>query len=158
VYCYRASKLRIVTEANIYCPDVMDQVVYWAQRLEERLEELCCSKGISLSNDVELFLQLNELEAEHCAYYFIDHGRRTQFWIDDMDIEALGLAPTVPAACIGGFRVECCYTDIINLIYTSACAGGAVLETCRAFPDALDQSHPRPDKQFSLLTFRCSRQ
>lgn len=130
----------------------MDQVVYWAQRLEER----CCSEGISLSNDVELFLQLNESEADHCAYYFIKHGTRTQFWIDNVDTEALGLPPT--AACIGGFQAECCYTDIINLIDTSACARGAVLETCRAFPDALDQSHPRPDKQFSLLTFRCSRQ
>ncbi|KIM76728.1 hypothetical protein PILCRDRAFT_640817 [Piloderma croceum F 1598] len=96
VYFYHASELRVVTEANIYCPDVMDQVVYWAQWLKDR----CCSEGISLSNDVELFIQLNKSEPDHCAYYFIEHGTRTQFWIDNTDTEALGLPHTVSTACI----------------------------------------------------------
>jgi hypothetical protein len=78
----------------------MDQVVYWAQVAAQWLNECRCSEGISLPNDVELFLQLNESEAGHCAYYFIEHGTRTQFWIDNMDTQALGLPHTVPVACI----------------------------------------------------------
>lgn len=37
---------------------------------------------------VELFIQL---EGSGCAYYFVDHFSRTEFWLDQFDTDEVGL-------------------------------------------------------------------
>jgi hypothetical protein len=66
----------------------MERISYWAKRIENLLFE----KDISLSDDVELFLQL---EGPDCAYYFVDHVTHTEFWMDPLDTDHLSLSPVI---------------------------------------------------------------
>jgi hypothetical protein len=58
------------------------------------LEDIIAQRNISLSDEVELYLRLDEPSGA-CSYYIIDHASRTQFWIDPMPTELLDLPPVV---------------------------------------------------------------
>ncbi|GLB42354.1 hypothetical protein LshimejAT787_1103690 [Lyophyllum shimeji] len=88
LYFYRQAALRIVTEAYIYDRDTMEKLTYWIKEIEDLIPR----KQILLTDDVELFLQI---EGDDCAYYFVDHRSRTQFWLDVVDTDDLGLLPAV---------------------------------------------------------------
>ena len=81
MYFYCNSTPRIVTDADIYRPGMRERIDSWAKLVEER----CSNKLIPLSTDVEVLLQLDDSKPDHCGYYIIDHGTRTQFWIDNPD-------------------------------------------------------------------------
>lgn len=115
----------------------MEQIVRW----EKRIGDLCHDQCISLSKDVELFLQLDKSDSDHCAYYFIDHGTRTQFWIDDLGPEGPSLPPIASVPYFSELHpVECCRA-IIDLVYCRACGRRTILEPCIPFPDALGRPH-----------------
>ncbi|KAF8068882.1 hypothetical protein FPV67DRAFT_1095201 [Lyophyllum atratum] len=88
LYFHRNATLHIVTEAYIYHPDIMGKVSYWIKEIEDLLPQ----KQIVLSEGVELFL---EIDGEDCAYYFVDHRSRTEFWLDAIDTDDLELLPAV---------------------------------------------------------------
>jgi len=51
-----------------------------------------------LSENVELFLQPEESDDDACGYYFVDHASRTDFWLEDVSSEDVGIpASTSPA-------------------------------------------------------------
>jgi hypothetical protein len=54
------------------------------------IEELVARKNIELSDSVELFLQIDD---DDCAYYFVDHVARTEFWLDALNTDDLNLPP-----------------------------------------------------------------
>lgn len=85
LYFYRNSVPRIVTEAYIYHPDIMAKVGGWSRTIEE----LIAQKHIVLSDNIELFLQIDDND---CAYYFVDHATRTEFWLDALNTDDLGIS------------------------------------------------------------------
>ena len=58
------------------------------------IEDLLFERNIVISDDVELFLQLSD-DIDSCAYYLIDHSARTEFWIETLPTDVLGLSPVV---------------------------------------------------------------
>lgn len=78
----------MVTEAYLYRPDDMAKISYWITRVEGQLGET----KLTISDQVELFLKL---EDEDCAYYFVDHANRAQFWMESLDSDSLDLPPIV---------------------------------------------------------------
>ncbi|KAF5379101.1 hypothetical protein D9615_005891 [Tricholomella constricta] len=88
LYFYRHAELRVVTEAYIYAPQIMEKVIHWVREIEA----LLLRKQVVLSDDIELFLQIDDND---CAYYFIDHLSHTEFWLDAADTETLCLLPAV---------------------------------------------------------------
>ena len=103
LYFYRDSALRVVTSAYLYRPDMMEKIAFWVKRLEDR----CHNEGLSLSNEVELFLQLDETEPDNCAYYFIDHKTRTQFWINNRDTDVLNSPATTSISSLSEYQKLC---------------------------------------------------
>jgi hypothetical protein len=88
LYFYRRSAPRIVTEAYIYNLDIMAKVSSWSRLIEELIAE----KNIVLSDDVELFLQIEE---DDCAYYLVDHATRTEFWLDELSTDDINIPGVV---------------------------------------------------------------
>jgi len=76
--------LQITTDAYLYSPEILDKVLYWAKTIEALLEE----KNIPLSNTIELFILI---EDDDCAYYFIDHASRSQFWLEPLRSDEMGI-------------------------------------------------------------------
>ena len=69
-----------MTEAYLYNPDIEAKVNCYAKIIEEFLVQ----KEIVFSEDVELFIQV---EDDDFTYYFVDHAARTQFWLDAFDTD-----------------------------------------------------------------------
>jgi len=88
LYFFRHAALRIVTEAYIYHPDIMAKVGDWSKIIED----LIAQKHIVLSDNVELFLQI---EDNDCAYYFVDHATRTEFWLEELNTDDLNIPAVV---------------------------------------------------------------
>lgn len=59
-------------------------MLYWAKTIEALLEE----KNIPLSNTIELFILIEDAD---CAYYLIDHSSRSQFWLEPLRTDELGI-------------------------------------------------------------------
>lgn len=78
----------MITEAYIYSPQIMEKVNHWLGEVEDSLVR----KQVDLSDDVELFLQI---DGDDSAYYFVDHSSHTQFWLDAVDTDAMDLPPAV---------------------------------------------------------------
>ncbi|KAJ7662459.1 hypothetical protein B0H17DRAFT_1020131 [Mycena rosella] len=88
LYFYRDGSLRVVTEAYLYRTETVENVCLWI----DRIQEILCSTNTAVSRDIELFIKL---EDDDCAYYFIDHANRTQFWLETSGTEELGLPPVI---------------------------------------------------------------
>ncbi|KAF9467791.1 hypothetical protein BDZ94DRAFT_1247739 [Collybia nuda] len=88
LYFYRRSSPRIVTEAYIYHSEIMAKVNYWSKSIEDILSQ----QDATVSDDLELFLQI---EGDDCAYYFVDHSTRTEFWLETLNTEDLNMFPVV---------------------------------------------------------------
>lgn len=56
------------------------------------IEELVAQKHIVLSDNVELFLQIDDYD---CAYYFIDHATKTEFWLEELNSDDLNISEVV---------------------------------------------------------------
>ncbi|KAJ6496129.1 hypothetical protein C8R45DRAFT_985081 [Mycena sanguinolenta] len=87
LYFFREGPLRVVTEAYLYNSETFDTACRWIERIECLLSDV----KVAISQDIELFVQL---EDQNCAYYFVDHTTCAQFWLEDSDTDKLGL-PTV---------------------------------------------------------------
>ncbi|KAJ3935810.1 MAG: hypothetical protein NXY57DRAFT_957825 [Lentinula lateritia] len=88
LYFHRNSALRVTTDAHIYTPEILDNVLFWVKLIEAILTE----KNIPILPTIELFVLIEETG---CAYYFIDHGSRSQFWLDSIQSEDLGIPDVV---------------------------------------------------------------
>jgi hypothetical protein len=88
-YFYLKSHLRVVTEAYLYRPEVMDKIIYWS----EGIQALLSHKGTTIGENVELLLQLDDEYPDSCAYYFVDHATRSVFWLHEVSTEDLNLYP-----------------------------------------------------------------
>ena len=109
---YRESTPRIITEANLHDADAMKRMTCWVKRFHERF----IREGISHPDGVELFLQLGDSdESDSCAYYFIDHGSRKEFWIDPFDPEVLGLPPVTSIPHLSEFCAL--HGAMVSLVY-----------------------------------------
>lgn len=88
LYFSKDATIRVVTEAYVYDGNVMEKVEHWIKVVEDLVPQ----KQIVLSDDVELFIQI---EGNDCFYYFVDHRSRTEFWLDNVDTNEIGLEPVV---------------------------------------------------------------
>jgi hypothetical protein len=101
---YREENPRIITKADLFDPETMKQITHWVNVFYERLTD----EQIALSDSTDLFLQLGDPgEPESCGYYFIDHDKRTMFWIDSFDPENLGLSHVTSTSHLSGSYALC---------------------------------------------------
>ena len=98
-YFYRSAGLRVVTEACIHRPEIMDKVSSWTSSVENALR----IKGITPPATTELFLEPHE-GLESCGYYLVDHTTRSEFWIDQVSTEVLQLDRVVSISHLSAFR------------------------------------------------------
>jgi hypothetical protein len=85
-YFCRNAGLRVVTEAYLYHPEIMNKVSFWTSSLENALQR----KGMKPSTTTELFLEPRD-DMESCGYYLVDHATRTEFWINPVSTALLGV-------------------------------------------------------------------
>ncbi|KAJ7078323.1 hypothetical protein B0H15DRAFT_1001402, partial [Mycena belliarum] len=88
LYFYCDGPLRVVTEAYLYHPKTLENVCIWI----DHIQDLLSGAKTAISGDIELFIKL---EGEDCAYYFVDHSTRTQFWLENSNTEELDLLPVI---------------------------------------------------------------
>ena len=125
---------RIVTEAYIYDPDTMLKVSEWARVIQEQISQ----KNILLSDDIELFIQI---EGTDCAYYFANHSTRTEFWLEELDTDDLGLPAVVSPSHLRQFALDTqLHSRRILTQRGRNSRGGIILGTRRTFSDAFQRS------------------
>ncbi|CCM03273.1 uncharacterized protein FIBRA_05401 [Fibroporia radiculosa] len=88
VYFVCQTSLRIVTEVQLYDPDVQEKIQYWIAIFNDRLT----ASAVQLPESTELFLELDDA-AESCLYYLVDYNTRVEFWIEKVSAEDLNLPP-----------------------------------------------------------------
>ncbi|KAJ7089176.1 hypothetical protein B0H15DRAFT_277895 [Mycena belliarum] len=88
LYFCRDGSPRVVTEAYLYRPEILDRATRWIKRIED----IVANTNFPISDQTELFI---ELEDEDCAYYFVDHATHAQSWLEDTNTDDLGLPPVV---------------------------------------------------------------
>ncbi|KAJ6612339.1 hypothetical protein B0H10DRAFT_2192478 [Mycena sp. CBHHK59/15] len=91
LYFSRSGPLRVVTEDYMYQSSTSESVCYWI----ECIEDILSKKKVTISRDIELFIKIKEND---CAYYFVDHSTRIQFWLEDHNTVDLGLPPVISAS------------------------------------------------------------
>ncbi|KAF8910627.1 hypothetical protein CPB84DRAFT_1958463 [Gymnopilus junonius] len=82
---YRNTGLRIVTESDLDSPKIAKRFRAWVYEIERRAADT----GFVFTGSEELFLWLEE---EHGYYYFIDHSKRTFFWLEECTVLNLGFS------------------------------------------------------------------
>lgn len=60
-------------------------------------------KNIAPSENVELFLQLDEDDEDSCGYYFVDHTSRTEFWLEPLSSESVDIPASASPAQMSKF-------------------------------------------------------
>ncbi|KNZ78327.1 hypothetical protein J132_01107 [Termitomyces sp. J132] len=91
-YFFKDTDIRIVSMNNVYDPKVLEKIDYWTEKLMDILDK----QAFSLSDDIELFLQI---EGVDCHYYFVNHRTHVEFWLDDnLSTDELGIDPVVSAS------------------------------------------------------------
>jgi len=106
-YFHRSAGLRVVTEAYLYRSEIMDKVSCWASSIEEALR----IRGIETSDKMELFLEPGE-DLESCGYYLVNHSTRSEFWIDQVSTEFLGLRQVVSLSHLRSALEELYWTHL----------------------------------------------
>jgi hypothetical protein len=84
LYFHRDSALKITTDAYLYSPEILNKVLLWAKEIEAIFEE----KSIPFSDSIELYILIEEAG---CAYYLIDHASKSQFWLESLQNDQLGI-------------------------------------------------------------------
>ncbi|VDC07555.1 unnamed protein product [Peniophora sp. CBMAI 1063] len=90
VYHAIGSCPRIITEGDVSTGNVSKVASAWAAFILAWAEE----SDFHLTAFHELFVDV-ELDTGICDYYFVDHGSRVTFWLEDSNTSELGL----PSAC-----------------------------------------------------------
>lgn len=87
LYFHFESTAHFVTEAYIYSPGTLKQIIRWMLAIED----LARSMGTNLSPSIEIFLQLDEDDEDRCSYYLVDHSSCSVFWLHETSSETLGI-------------------------------------------------------------------
>ncbi|KAJ6608132.1 hypothetical protein B0H10DRAFT_2303725 [Mycena sp. CBHHK59/15] len=90
-YFSRSGPLRVVTEDYMYRSSIAESISHWIERIQEILTE----KKVPISENIELFIKV---KGHDCAYYFVDHSSRIQFWLDDHNTADFGLPPVISSS------------------------------------------------------------
>ncbi|KAI0703717.1 hypothetical protein BC835DRAFT_1410454 [Cytidiella melzeri] len=91
LYFTRATSPRIVTDANLYDSDILQQILQVVDVVEEKLAAFKSTN----SETTEIFLELEDDET--CSYYLIDHTLRVQFWLEEVSTDDLGMRASASA-------------------------------------------------------------
>ncbi|KAH8101124.1 hypothetical protein BXZ70DRAFT_934529 [Cristinia sonorae] len=92
-YFVRNSQPRVVTEANLRKPEIQKKIADWLDDINTFLT----ANDIQLPPTVELTLDPSE-DLEDCAYYFVDHASRIEFWVDPVSTDQLGMRTSMSEA------------------------------------------------------------
>ncbi|KAJ7081755.1 hypothetical protein C8R44DRAFT_823400 [Mycena epipterygia] len=88
LYFCRQGPLRVVTEAYLYRAETLENVCCWI----DHIQQILSNTQPRVSGAIELFIKLEE---ENCAYYFVDHATRAQFWLESSSTDELGQPPVI---------------------------------------------------------------
>lgn len=66
----------------------------WIRAIEGAMRD----KKLAQSENVELFLQLDEDDEDSCGYYFVDHASRTEFWLEPLSSENVDIPASASPA------------------------------------------------------------
>ncbi|KAF8916376.1 hypothetical protein CPB85DRAFT_1289447 [Mucidula mucida] len=97
-YFVRDTFLRVITDSNVYDPEIKHNVDYWTKYIENELAD----KDMRCSDSWELYVGIY---GNDCDYYFVDHNLRSQFWIGSVDICEFGLPAAVSSSHLDGAAI-----------------------------------------------------
>ncbi|KAJ7089375.1 hypothetical protein C8R44DRAFT_720436 [Mycena epipterygia] len=105
LYFCREGPLRVVTEAYLYRAETLENVCCWI----DHIQQILSNTQPRVSGAIELFIKL---EKENCAYYFVDHATRAQFWLESSSTDELGIPPVISISQLSEFLEELYWTHI----------------------------------------------
>lgn len=106
----------------------MAKVNFWSKSIEDILAQ----RSATVSDDLELFIQI---EGDDCAYYFVDHSTRTEFWLEAFSTEDLNMFPVVSPSHLSMF-LHITLPDAPAHRPSRTCIRRALLVSYRTFPNA----------------------
>ncbi|KZP15299.1 hypothetical protein FIBSPDRAFT_750552, partial [Athelia psychrophila] len=129
-YFHRAAStskhISTVTDADIYNAAILAKVNAWTKVLESALR----ATGVDLTSpSIELFLEPCE-DLTTCGYYLVDHGTRSEFWVNQITSELLDLGQVVSTSHLKT-ALEVQYWDHVQyypMHYDYACASRSSLD------------------------------
>ena len=119
----------------MYSSSVQEKIAHWIAVISD----LLVARRIALPETAELFVELDD-DSDSCFYYFVDHAAQTEFWIEELPTDFLGLPEVVSDSHLRAsrFRAPINYrlmaTTDLRYRYR---IGRTILEPCRTFPIAL---------------------
>ncbi|KAH8829359.1 hypothetical protein DL96DRAFT_1708503 [Flagelloscypha sp. PMI_526] len=114
-YFVQDSEPRLVTPTDIYVSTNAGRLQFWLKHIQA----LLITKNITISPALELFLRL---EDDDCCYYLVDHASQKEFWLEDLETDALGLGPVVSPSHLdhlGDGRIICLVARLRQSIVTN---------------------------------------
>jgi hypothetical protein len=91
LYFHRDAPLKVVTEEHLYRSVTLERVLHWTNEAASAIERL----GIPASDNIELYLELNDADESSCFYYFVDHATHSTFWLEPIPTDLLEIPPVV---------------------------------------------------------------
>jgi hypothetical protein len=82
---------RIFTDVYVYDPDLRDEVLEFARLLNEAVLKLDPNVSPWPTTDYDLVLDIVETKDKEIVwqYYFVDHNKKTLFWLEHYDMSRL---------------------------------------------------------------------
>lgn len=131
-YFYRNNGLRVVTEANLYEPKIVDKIDFWANGVANALSV----KGIPLNEKIELLLEPSA-DMHTCEYYLVDHATRSTFWVDQVSSDQLELPPVASITHLSALWWSLSFWYAIYPNFFRIGFRISLLDARRIFPNAL---------------------
>lgn len=94
---------RVVTEANIRALAIITAVNAAVEYVLAKYAEMSGTDWSLLNAD--LYVQVNEVE-RICRYYFVDHTKRTLFWLVEVTTDEIGLPKTTSLDTASKYDVD----------------------------------------------------
>ncbi|OAX42603.1 hypothetical protein K503DRAFT_796989 [Rhizopogon vinicolor AM-OR11-026] len=80
----------VVTEANVHRKQIGDCLDGWLKNIDEIISQ----RQITIPPSSELFIELDE-SLSSCTYYFVNHGTKQLFWLEQTTTELLDMGMVV---------------------------------------------------------------
>jgi hypothetical protein len=94
---FRHEAWGVVTECYIRNATNRRKIESWYQRVEAT--RLAKKPNMTMSSSIELYLAIEPED----GYYYVDHEIQSIFWLEDLELEKLGLSRNTPAMSFGEF-------------------------------------------------------
>lgn len=76
--------MNAITDSDISKPKIHDLIM-------KGIHQILVKHSGNISKNTELYIRAEDSSNNTCGYYFIDHSTQTEFWVEPIDPEDLGI-------------------------------------------------------------------